>query len=253
MSTSTESLSLPDYVAPGTGYQVAVAYGILVVIGLVSVVITYGIALIVWPITLITLQWNAKKQEALLRGSCVLVDDDQFPEIRERAVAIAGQLSLREVPDVYIMESNQQNAAAAKVGAKHIVILIDDIVHGAYTTGNPAVLDFYLAHELAHHAFGHTGFVRSRLSQASKSLSRLDEFSCDAVAAAVVGNTKTSVQAMSLLLTGPQLLPKMNLKSILDQAKQVAQDKNSRKAEKSLSHPLVLRRLARVLDPTLKP
>ena len=139
-----------------------------------------------------------------------------------------------------------------KVGRKHMVVLFDDIVFGALATKNPQVLDFFIAHELAHHKLGHTGLIRGALSQANKRLSRLDEFSCDAIAAHVVGE-KAAFDAFALLVAGPQLFSKINTQSIVEQAVEVGQNKHSKKAEAMLTHPLPLRRLARIINPKLKP
>jgi hypothetical protein len=50
-----------------------------------------------------------------------------------------------------------------------------------------------------------------------------------------------------VLLTGPQLVPFVNREAVLRQAAEVATDKNSVKAERNLSHPLLLRRIQRML------
>lgn len=252
-SGSPTYVDAKQYVAPGTGFQAGIGYFAFPFIVLISVAASYGIALIFWLIAAVTRSATEKKNEALLRGSSLKIDDDQFPGIYERASRIAEQLGMSEAPDVYVYESNEQNAMAMKIGAKHTVLLIDDIVYGALATKNPKVLDFFIAHELAHHVLGHTKMLRGVIRQANKRLSRLDEFSCDAVAAAVVNDKKTSYDAMALLISGPQLFKSVNTKSVVDQAMECAENKYSLKAERSLTHPLPLRRLARLIDPSVKP
>lgn len=113
-------------------------------------------------------------------------------------------------------------------------------------SGDNQTLTFILGHEMAHHALGHTGLFRSGLARSFKKLSRLDEFSCDAIAHALVGDKQVSTRAIALLATGPQLYPFLNLGALLQQAQQVVTDKNSKKAERRLTHPLLLHRLSRL-------
>ena len=51
--------------------------------------------------------------------------------------------------------------------------------------------------------------------------------------------------AISVLLFGPQLVRFINRPQLLIQAQEVATDKTALKAERKLSHPLLLRRLQR--------
>jgi Zn-dependent protease with chaperone function len=122
---------------------------------------------------------------------------------------------------------------------------VDDIVEACLRSGEPHTLAFILGHELAHHALRHTGLLRMALAKYNKKLARLDEFSCDAVANQLVGNPTVSAKALTTLLTGPQLLKFANLNQLFAQAEESANDENSVKAERQLSHPLILRRIQR--------
>jgi hypothetical protein len=81
-----------------------------------------------------------------------------------------------------------------------------------------------------------------------KWLSRLDEFSCDAVANQVVGDPSISAKALTVMLAGPQMLPYVNTRQLVEQAREVEADKKLKKAEKHLTHPLLLRRLLRFVN-----
>ena len=87
-----------------------------------------------------------------------------------------------------------------------------------------------------------------QFGRAFKKLSRLDEFSCDAVANALVADPKISARAMALLTVGPQLMSYLNFDSLMQQAREVDSDKYSKKAERHLTHPLLLRRLSRFIS-----
>ncbi|HEV2319873.1 MAG TPA: hypothetical protein VGV18_08995 [Verrucomicrobiae bacterium] len=82
-------------------------------------------------------------------------------------------------------------------------IEMHDVVNAALLSDEPRTLSFIIAHEIAHHALGHTKYFRSQLRAAMKWLARLDEFSCDAVANEVAGDRTASAKALTLLTSGP--------------------------------------------------
>ena len=240
-----------QYVAPGTGTHTFIGYTIFFIITpiliIATVLATAGVALIAWAIAGLFYFSRIKKARAALRGSALRIDQTQFPAIHETTCELCARLGLSEPPEVYIVEDNQQNAFALKHGAKKYVVLIDDIVHGALSTGKDKVLAFIVGHELAHHALGHTNWLRAVVSSSYKPLSRLDEFSCDAVAHALTGDPTAAKDALALLLVGPHLFRSIDRAALDQQARQVAADKYSARAERALTHPLLLRRYARVL------
>lgn len=242
-----------QYVAPGTGLHTFVGWLVLLTAGplliLASILLTYGIALVVWIIAGVAYLSLVKQAQARLKGSALRVSPEQFPEIHAIVQSHAQRLSLKEVPEVYIVEANQQNAAAFKHGGKKFVLLVDDIVFGAAATGNQQVLSWIIGHELAHHALGHTGTLRHWIAARYPTLGRLDEFSCDAVAHALVGNADAAHDALALLLVGPQLFGKVNRAALTRQAQELAQDKHAKKSERTLSHPLLLRRYHAITNP----
>lgn len=250
---STGAFQAKKYIAPGTGLHQTLGYLVgLIGLGLTGFILifaTFGVGLV---IALILFFGNQKKQLAKLHGSAIRIGPDQFPDIHNMIRQTAAAMQMKVVPDAYVYEDSTQNAGAAKVKGKQIVLLTDDMIWGAMKTKNAKVLQFVIAHELAHHQLGHSGLLRSHVSMVYKPLSRLDEFSCDAVAAAVVNDQAASGQALALLSVGPQLLPKVNLESLMAQAKEVAANKQSKKSEAALSHPLLLRRFARVMGVSMK-
>jgi Zn-dependent protease with chaperone function len=241
-----------QYVAKGTGFHSFVGWTLLLTVGplliVVTILATYGIALVAWLFAGAMYSTRIRKARAQLRGSAVRVDSRQFPEIHEAARGMAERLGLAECPDLYVVEDSQQNAFALKHGSKRCIVLIDDIVYGALATGNPRTLHFILAHELAHHALGHTHLLRSTISSTYLPLSRLDEFSCDAVAHALVADTGAARDALTLLLIGPQLFQRIDKEALDQQAEEVVADRYSKKSEARLRHPLLLRRYARLQE-----
>ena len=246
------SIDAKQYVAPGTGLHSFIGWSLLVIFGpflfIVLTIASYGILLIALLIAGLTYFNRVQKLKAKLRGSALRLDECQFPDIHRSAVAMSERLGLSECPEIYIVEDNHQNAFALKKGSKRFVILIDDIVFGALATGNSGALDFILGHELAHHALGHTSFFRAMIRSKYLPLSRLDELSCDGVAHALVGDKTAARDALALLLVGPQLFQSVNKEALDRQAREVSEDKNTKKVERQLSHPLLLRRYARLQE-----
>lgn len=240
-----------QHVAPGTGFHSFIGWLVFLIVGptviIITMISTMGIALIGWAVAGLFYWSRVQKARARMKGSAIRVASDQFPEIHSAAHRLSTILGINE-PDIYVIESNDQNAFAIKHGGKHCVVLVDDIVHGALSTGNAGVLDFIIAHELAHHALGHTGLIRGIISARYSPLSRLDEFSCDAVAHALVEDGTAVRDAMTLLLVGPQLFPRVNKAALDRQAREVFSDPTSRKSEAGLTHPLLLRRYARLVQ-----
>jgi Zn-dependent protease with chaperone function len=246
------SVDAKQYIAPGTSLHSSIGWTLLVIFGPILFVfltlVTYGIFLVGLIIAGLTYFSRVKHMKAKLRGSALQVDEYQFPEIYRSAQAMSQRLGLPECPEIYIVEDNHQNAFAVKKGSKRYIVLIDDIVYGALATGNSGAMDFILGHELAHHALGHTSFFRSLIRSKYLPLSRLDELSCDGVAHALVGDTTAARDALALLLVGPQLFKNVNKEALDRQAREVIEDKYTKKVERHLSHPLLLRRYARLQE-----
>jgi Zn-dependent protease with chaperone function len=184
-----------------------------------------------------------RRIQAQIRGTCLEVGPQQLPEIYACAKAFAERLGLKEVPQIYIVEGNTANAAATRLGSRNLVFLIDDIVWGALKAGDPNALSFIIAHELAHHALGHTGALQTYLSLSYRPLSRLNELSCDAVALQLVAEREAAYNGIIMLMVGPQLVPYVNRQALFAQAQQVAQDKATKQAERAHTHPFIARRL----------
>ena len=233
------------HVERGTGAAVSLAYLLAGVGVLLGLAVTYGILLLGLIIAPLVDYFNRKKSLALLKGSAIEVNAGQFPEIHQCAEDLARRLGMKTTPAVYLAEGNVINAAAARVAGRQVVVLLDDLVDACLRSGDNQTLTFILGHEMAHHALGHTGMIRSGLARAFKKLARLDEYSCDAIAHQLVGDRNVSARAIALLATGPQLFHFLNFNTLIQQAQQVAADKYSQKAERRLSHPLLLHRLSR--------
>lgn len=235
------------FVTPGTGLSVAVSSSVAAISLIVSSLLFFGLPILLLLIGVIVDWFRSRWIRAGIRSSAIHVGPQQFPQLYQSMVRQAGRLGLRELPELYIVEDNTQNAAALKARRHKLVLLTDDIVYGALRTKNEAVIDFIIGHELAHVALGHTNAIRGWLRTVNKKLSRLDEYSCDAVAMQLTSDPKAAADALLLLTSGPQLFSVVNREEFGRQAIECADDKLARKAERSSTHPLLLRRFARVI------
>ncbi len=231
------------HVASGTSRYTLLGYAALLVGILAAAAGSMGMALLLIPIGLVIQHFQAKTVRALIRGSGVQVSPIQLPQLYAVVEQFAQRLGLKEVPEVYIVEESVQNGFAVKLGKRDLLLLTDDAVWGALQSKDPHALGFIVGHELAHIALGHTGVLRNMLRAAFKPLSRADELSCDNVAAELVGNDDLAIQGLALLTVGPQLMPYLDLAALIAQADQVCADTSSKKAERRLTHPLLLRRI----------
>lgn len=252
-----KSIQPRQYVATGTSAWEMLAFLAVLLVWpaaiIVLAVVTWGIGIVIWGIKAYL---DNRKMQARLQGSALKVGPYQFPEIHRLSQELAEAMQLKTAPDIYVLESNEQNAFAMKHGKKASVVLVDDLVHGALSTENPNVLNWLVAHEVAHLALGHTAPLRRWMRSICPPLSRLDEISCDRVAAAVVDDPTAVRDALVLLLIGPQLFRRVDQRGLELQAKQLLSSKRALKAaESGMTHPLLVNRYALATQtlPPLKP
>lgn len=237
-----------SHIESGTRSALFGAFFMAIVGTLFGILVSYGILLIALIFMPLFTWYLRKKATALIHGSGVHVNERQFPEIHRCVVEFKNRLNLRQDVAVYVVEDNVTNALAVRYGKRHVILLTDDLIHGCLASGQSRALAFVIGHELAHIALNHNGVFRSWMSKHKRKLGRLDEYSADAVATALVGDKTIAFNGMLLLTVGYALLPYVNTESIASQAREVAQNKYSKKAELGLTHPLLLNRLQRILE-----
>ena len=239
-----------NFIAEGTGTALLVGSIVAGLLGLIPAVVlicvTYGIALIGFLISPLFFAYQNRKALALIHGSGIKVSADQFPSIHQAVAKMSERLGIT-APDVYLVEANVLNAFAVKYGKKNVILVTDDLVHGAVASGRVGGLTYVLAHELAHVALGQNGFIRSFIRARYKKLSRLDEYSADAVAVRLVSDKADAVAGLVMLTVGPHLAKYLNGQALAAQITEVAENKYSQKAERVLTHPLLLNRLDRIM------
>jgi Zn-dependent protease with chaperone function len=241
------SVDLTAQVAPFSGPLTIIGYVVVAIGGLVGIVATGGMllaALIASPIA----EWfRWRKVRAMIRGSGIHVSAEQMPFLHRMVTDFSRRLGMKKIPEVYIVEDGMQNGMAFKLGTKDIIILTDDVVWGALGSKDPKALGFVVGHEIAHIAHGHTKTLRNMVSTFIKPLAKLDEYTADNTATALVGDTRVAAHGLTVLTVGPQLLRFLNDEALFAQAREVAADKQAKKAERTMGHPLLLKRINNVL------
>jgi Zn-dependent protease with chaperone function len=237
-----------QHVASGTSLYTVLGYLVLGIGVVVMAFSTMFIGLVFLAIGAIVSWFQARKVRAYIRGSGVHVSPTQLPELYAMVESFSRRLGMAQAPEVYIVEENVQNGFAVKLGKKNLVLLTDDMVWGALASRDPRALGYIVAHELAHIALGHTGSARSTIRAMFRPLSRADEFSADNVAAQLVGDPRIAIHGLTLLTVGPQLLKFINDEALLQQAREVCSNSLSKKAERNLTHPLLLRRIGNLMQ-----
>lgn len=236
------------HVARGTRFWSALGTIFAVGAVLAAIVSTMGLALGGLLLAPVFDWFRARRTRAILEGSALRVSEQQLPELNSCLIEFSSRLGLKEIPSVYVVEHHTVNGFAARVGRKDVVLLTDDVVWGALFAKNPRALGFVLAHELAHVALGHTRTFRSLMRLALKPLGRLDELSADNVARALVDDDTVAFEGLKILAVGPQLSPYVDDDALIAQANEVVANKLSKKVERKMSHPLIMRRVVNILE-----
>lgn len=141
-----------------------------------------------------------------LFGDAVRVTEKQFPEIHAIVRQCAADMGLAKVPQVFVVNSNGiVNAVAIKFLSTRYVMLYSHLVDVL----DAKKLGMIIAHELAHHAAGHTAFFVNLILKPSyfvpflgAAYSRACELTADRIAAAWLRDLPASKSALVALACG---------------------------------------------------
>lgn len=156
-----------------------------------------------------------------LRGSAVRIDESQFADLHARLTSIGTQLGMKRIPEAYILQGDGLlNAFATHFFGRRYVVLYSDIVEPAYEQG-PEVVDFVIAHELAHHRREHITkllllWPARSMPFLGKAYSRACEFTCDRIALAAV--PAAGARGLALLASGKRLYARLDTRNFAQQS-----------------------------------
>ncbi|KUP09192.1 hypothetical protein Q73_03740 [Bacillus coahuilensis m2-6] len=160
-----------------------------------------------------------------IRSNGVKITQKQFPDFYKRVEELSGQMGLKRVPDVYVVESSGiLNAFATRLFGRHMVVLYSDIFE-LIKHDNEDELTFVLAHELAHIKRNHT--LKSVLLLPAnffpllgEAYSRGCEYTCDRMAATYIQNSEAAANALTILAIGKELYVNVDREAYIEQLEQ---------------------------------
>lgn len=157
-----------------------------------------------------------------LFGDSVRVSEKQFPEIQTIVRQCAGDMGLQQVPQVFVVNSSGiVNAVAIKFLKTRYVMLYSHLVD----VMDAKKLGMIIAHELAHHAAGHTNFLINLILKPSyfvpflgAAYSRACELTADRIAAAWLRDPDASKSALVALACGSmRFTPRVDVTAFREQ------------------------------------
>lgn len=161
---------------------------------------------------------------AQMRANGVRMTPTQFPEGYAMVAEAAAQFGMRRVPDAYVVSGNGLiNAFAAGHGFRRYVVVYSDLFEVGGRARDPEALRFVIAHEVGHHAAGHTGYLRLVFANLAmqipifgRALSRAQEYSADNYGYSHV--PQGAPGTMALLSAGKYLNAHVNVHELADRA-----------------------------------
>ncbi len=185
-----------------------------------------------------------------IRGNGVRVSEQQFPDIYERVVELAGKMELKKVPDVFVIHSEGAfNAFATRFFGRDMVIIYSEVFELAREQGNQE-LDFIIAHELTHIQRRHIWksilvLPATFVPFLSQAYSRACEYTCDRSAAYYIQDGPAAKRALTILSIGKGLYKEVNDFAYLEQ---IHSESNAAVwfAEVLSTHPLLPKRIQAV-------
>lgn len=190
----------------------------------------FSILFMLLPLALIL--WIAGRFfRATLFGNSVLVNEQQYAELNAIVQEVGQKLSLKRVPDTFVVNAGGlTNALAVKFLSTQYVLLFSSLVDLLWEDKNTDRVRMIVAHELAHHAAGHVNFWIGLLMKPAMFIpflgaayNRSCELTADRIAAACVPTSRdAAVTAMITLASGSQVLtPHTSVEAFKRQEQQI--------------------------------
>lgn len=208
-------------------FTIAAIVGVFAWFGLIWLVILLSFYLI--PLLIGLFIFEMKLRTRLL-GNSIKISKEQYPEINDLIEKNCRALRLSKHPDVFVINSEGAiNAVALKILRGRYILLFSELIDTMSGHKSNAELDFIIAHELAHHAAGHTSIWRRLLLIPSmlipffySAYSRSCELTADRMGAYLCGSKAAAGRALVTFACGSySLAPKTNLEAFKNQETQL--------------------------------
>jgi Zn-dependent protease with chaperone function len=149
-----------------------------------------------------------------VKGYGVRISERQLPDLYERVRVAAQKLGLREVPEVYLVQSHGRlNAFATRLLSRDFVVVYSSLVDACE---DPRQLDFVLGHEIGHLAFAHlrwNAFLAPYrlVPWLGPAYSRAKEYTCDRCGLLAAGDLEQSTRGLAVLAGGGKRVSQVDL------------------------------------------
>jgi Zn-dependent protease with chaperone function len=160
-----------------------------------------------------------------IRTNAVKLNERQFPEVYEKAKKLCEKMAIRQIPDIYVIESSGTlNAFATRFFGRNMVVLYSEIFE-LIEKGADDELAFVIAHELAHLKRNHISkslFILPAMwiPGIGEMYLRACEYTCDRYAAYYTENPEAGKNALTILGIGKTLYSRVNRAEYMKQINQ---------------------------------
>lgn len=161
---------------------------------------------------------------AFVRMSGIRVRQDQFTPLWESSMRLSARLGLKNVPDIFILNGEGMlNAFATKLIRRKIIVIFSDLAEVLSEPENQRQLEAVLAHEIAHHALGHTKlyhwllFPGEFIPFITMAWSREREYSADRVMQALIEDQESYERGLIKLAAGKMFGRQANIDRYVEQ------------------------------------
>ena len=157
-----------------------------------------------------------------IRANAVKLTEKQFPEVYGQVKKLCEAMEIKQVPDVYVMESQGiLNAFATRFFGRNMVVLYSEIFELAHHEAKDE-LAFVIAHELAHIKRNHLTKMMFILPAMwipgiAELYLRACEYTCDRYAAYYINNREAAKRSLTILAVGKELYQQVNRAEYLEQ------------------------------------
>lgn len=183
---------------------------------------------------------------AHVRTNGVKITEKQFPEVYFRTREISKEMGFYFLPDIYVIQSGGLlNAFATRFFGRNMIVLYSDLFEEIES--NPKIIDFIIAHELAHIKRNHiikqaVVLPANWIPFLGSAYARACEYTSDRMASYYVNDFEASTQALTMLAVGRKYFQK------IDQHEYMLNSSNEKGfmiwlSEKFMSHPTLPKRL----------
>ncbi|MEL5445188.1 M48 family metallopeptidase [Serratia ureilytica] len=189
---------------------------------------------------------------AQAKSNALRIGPAQFPKLFALYQDIGRRLELKTLPKLYLTNGNGVvNAFALECNRRQRYVVIHAEIAMLMPTA-PEIVEFVLAHELAHHKLRHVSLWRLAIGVVPQSLvlpglatTRAQEYSADRVALAVCPNYANTVR---LLAVGPWMQHGVNPQAWLEQCEEENKELFVRISNLLSDHAVMVKRFKALKD-----